>query len=49
MRKLTSKGKHTVKLRSHPLTNVVSKRETDKRKLQMKDVGNAFEIKSPAT
>ena len=28
MRKLTSKGKHTVKLGSHPLTNVVSKRET---------------------
>ena len=28
MRKLTTKGKHTVKLGNHPLTNVVSKWET---------------------
>ena len=43
MRKLTSKGKHTVKVGNHPHTDM-SKAEIVKI-LQMKDIGNAFDIK----
>ena len=48
MEKLTGKGKHTVKVGNHPHTNTISKPATV-RTVQVKDTGNAFEIKRPAT
>ena len=48
MKKLTRKGKHTVKLGNHPHTNMISK-PAIVRRVQMQDIGNTFEIKSPAT
>ena len=48
MGKLTGKGKHTVKVGNHPYTNMISK-STIVRTVQMQDIGNAFEIKRPAT
>ena len=47
MRKLTGKGKHTVKVGNHPHTNI-SKRAT-MRRVQMQEIGIAFEIKRSAT
>ena len=47
MEKLTSKGKHTVKVGNHPHTNMISK-PTIMRRVQMQDIGNAFEMKRPA-
>ena len=48
MGKLTSKGKHTIKLGNHPHTNMISN-PAIMRRIQMQDIGNAFEIKRPAT
>ena len=48
MEKLTNKGKHTVKVENHPHTNIISKRAILRRP-QIQDIGNAFEIKRPAT
>ena len=47
MGKLTGKGKHTVKVKIHPHTNI-SKLATVRR-VQKQEMGNAFEIKIPAT
>ena len=49
MGKLTSKGKHTVKVGNHPHKYDIKTRNHEKRRVQMKDTGNAFEIKRPAT
>ena len=48
MEKLTGKGKHTANIGHHSQINVISKRAI-LRKVQMQDIGNAFEIKRPAT
>ena len=48
MEKLTGKGKHTVKVGSQPHTNMMSK-SAIMRRVQMQDIGNALEIKRPAT
>ena len=49
MGKLTGKGKkHTVKVGNHPHTNMISK-PAIMRRVQMQDIGNAFEMKRPAT
>ena len=48
MEKLTGKGKHTVNVGYPPQINVISK-PAILRKVQMQDIGNAFEIKRPAT
>ena len=48
MGKLTGKGKHTVKVCYHPHTNMMSK-PAIVRRVQMQEMGNAFEIKRPAT
>ena len=48
MGKLTSKGKHTVKVGNNPHTNMISKPAV-MRRVQMQDIGNAFEIKRLAT
>ena len=48
MGKLTSKGKHTVKVGNHPHTNMISKAAIV-RAVQTQDIGNAFEIKRPVT
>ena len=48
MEKLTGKGKHTVNVGYHPQINVISK-PAILRKVQMQDIGNAFEIERPAT
>ena len=42
MGKLTHKGKHTVKVGSHPHTNIKTS-DCEKRRVQMQDIGNAFE------
>ena len=47
MQKLTGKSKHTVKEGNHPHTNMVSRPEI--MRSQMQDIGNASEIKRPAT
>ena len=47
MGKLTHKGKRTAKVGNHPHTNI-SKPATVRR-VQMQDIGNAFEMKRPAT
>ena len=46
MENLTNKGKHTEKVGNHPHTN--RSRPAIMRRVQMQDVGNAFEIKMPA-
>ena len=46
--KFTSKGKHTGKVGNNPHTNMISKPATVKR-VQMHDIGNAFEIKRPTS
>ena len=48
MEKLTSKGKHTIKVGKHPHTNMISK-PVIVRRAQMQALGNAYEIKRPAT
>ena len=48
MGKLTGKGKHTVMVGNHPHTNMVSK-PAIMRRVHLQDIGNAFEIKTPAT
>ena len=48
MGKLISKGKHIIKVRNHPHTNMISK-PAIMRRVQIQDVRNAFEIKRPAT
>ena len=45
--KFTSKGKQSAKVGNHPHTNI-SKPATVRR-VQMQDIGNAFEMKRPAT
>ena len=47
MGKFTGKGKHTVKVRNHPHTNI--SKPTTMRRLQMQEMRIAFEIKRPAT
>ena len=47
MEKFTSKGKQTAKVGNHPHTN--RSRPAIMRRVQRQDVGNAFEIKMPAT
>ena len=47
MGKLTSKGKHTVNIGNYPHTNI--SKPAIMRRVQMQDIGNAFEIKRPAT
>ena len=47
MGKLTSKGKHKVKVGNHPHTNMISK-PAIVRGVQMQDIGNAFEINRSA-
>ena len=50
MTRLIGKGKHIVKVGNHPHTNMVSKPSIMRRgRVQMKDTGNAFAIKRPAT
>ena len=46
MGKLTSKGKHTIKAGNHPLTNI--SKPAIVRRVQMQNMGYAFEIKKPA-
>ena len=48
MEKLTGKGKHTVKVWNDPHTNNITK-SAIVRRVQMQDIGNAFEIKRLAT
>ena len=48
MEKLTSKGKHTVKIQNHPHANIISKPEIVRR-AQMQNIENTFEIKRPGT
>ena len=48
MRKLIGKGKHAVKVENHSHTNMISK-PAIVRRVQMWDIGNAFEIKRQAT
>ena len=45
--KLISKGKHTVKEGNHPHTKYDIKTAT-MRRVQMQEMGTAFEIKTPA-
>ena len=47
MRKLTGKGKHTVKVGNHLHTNILSK-PAMVRRAQMQETGNTFQIKRPA-
>ena len=50
MEELTSKSKHKVKVGNHLITNMISKlANCEKRRAQMQDIGNAFEIKRPAS
>ena len=49
MEKLTSKGKHTVKVGNHPHKYDIKTSNCEKRRAQMQGIGNAFEIKRPAT
>ena len=49
MGKLTGKGKHTVKEGHHPHKRDIKTINREKRRVQMQDIGNAFEIKRPAT
>ena len=49
MRKLTSKGKHTVKSRkSSTHKSDIKPSNHEKRRVRMQDIRNAFEIKRPA-
>ena len=48
MIKLIGKGKHSVNVGQHSQTNVIPK-PAILRKVQREDIGNAFEIKRPAT
>ena len=48
MRKLTGKGKYNIKVGNHLLTNMISK-QLGKRRVQMQNIENAFEIKRLAT
>lgn len=48
MEKLTGKGKHAVKVWNDPHTNNITK-PAIVRRVQMQDIGNAFEIKRLAT
>ena len=43
----TGEGKHTVKVGNHPHTNSDKKKPSncEKRRVQMRDIGNTFEIK----
>ena len=47
MEKHTSKGKHTGNVGNHLHTNMISK-PAILRRVQMQDIGKAFEIKRPA-
>ena len=47
MGKLIGKGKHAVKVENHSHTNI--SKPAIVRRVQMWDIGNAFEIKRPAT
>ena len=48
--KLNGKGEHTVKVGNHPHHKYdIKTRNCEKRRAQMQDIGNAFEIKRPAT
>ena len=50
MEKLISKGKHTVKGGNNLHTNMISKpKNCEKKKAQLLDTGNAFEITRPET
>ena len=49
MEKLTSKGKHKVKVGYHPHTNIISTSNHKKTRVKMQDIGNAFEIKRPSS
>ena len=46
MEKLTGKGKHTVKVGNHPYTNIST--PATMRRVQMQEMGIAFEIKRPS-
>ena len=48
MRKITCKGKHTVQVRNHPNTNMISKPAVMVRG-QIQDIGNAFAVKTTVT
>ena len=48
MGKLTGKGKHGVKAGNQPYTNMISK-PTTVRRVQIQEMGIAFETKRPAT
>ena len=48
MEKLTGKGKHTVKVGNHT-HKYIKTSNCEKRRAQMQDTGNAFEIKRGAT
>ena len=51
MKKLTGKGKDNIKVGNHLLTNTtdIKTRKHEKRRGQMQNIENAFEIKRPAT
>ena len=49
MEKLTGKGKHTLKVGNRLHTNDIRASNGEKRRAQMQDIGNVFEIKRPAT
>ena len=50
MRKPTCKGKYNIKVRNHPLINMIIKiSKYEKRRGQMQKIENAFEMKRPAT
>ena len=49
MRKLTGKGKDNIKVGNQPLTNISKLASMEKRKGQMQNTENVFEIKRPAT
>ena len=48
MRKHTSKGKHTVKVEKHSHINTIPKLAI-RRRVKMQTIGNALEIRRPAT
>ena len=47
--KLTGGDRHTIKVENHPHKYDIKTSKHEKRKVQMQDTGNAFEIKGPAT
>ena len=46
---LTDKGEHTINVGNYPYTNNHKTSNHEKRRLQMQNTENAFEIKRPAT